>query len=112
MKKILQNLVGILVEMFSSVSILLNKNNATWFCSVGIISITLAVAKFINGYSLKFIKDIIIEGLIETKFKVSQKELDDFLKNFPFNLVYSPTSVDNKLFDIRDKDKSPSYTEG
>lgn len=42
--------------------------------------------------------------LIDTKFKVSLKELDEFLKNFPFNLVYSPINVENKLFDIRDKD--------
>ncbi len=44
-----------------------------------------------------------LEKLIDTKFKVSLKDLDEFLKNFPFNLVYSPTSVDNKLFSIRDK---------
>ncbi len=45
-----------------------------------------------------------LKELIGTKFKVSQKELDEFLKIFPFNLVYSPTSVENKLFNIRDKD--------
>ena len=45
-----------------------------------------------------------LKKLIDTKFKVSQKDLDEFLKIFPFNLVYSPTSVDNKLFNIRDKD--------
>lgn len=45
-----------------------------------------------------------LKELIDTKFKVSQKELDEFLKNFPFNLVYSPISVENKLFNIRDKD--------
>ncbi len=44
-----------------------------------------------------------LKELINTKFKVSQKELDEFLKDFPFNLVYSPISVENKLFDIRDK---------
>ena len=42
--------------------------------------------------------------MICTKFKVCQKSLDGFLKNFPFDLVYSPTSVENKLFNIRDKD--------
>ena len=26
------------------------------------------------------------------------------MKDFPFNLVYSPTNVENKLFEIRDKD--------
>ena len=45
-----------------------------------------------------------LKELIDKKFKVTQKDLDEFLKIFPFNLVYSPTSVDNKLFDIRDKD--------
>ena len=45
-----------------------------------------------------------LKELIDTKFKVSQKDLDEFLKIFPFNLVYSPTSVDKKLFNIRDKD--------
>ncbi len=45
-----------------------------------------------------------LKELIGTKFKVSLKNLDEFLKIFPFNLVYSPTSVENKLFDIRDKD--------
>ena len=44
-----------------------------------------------------------LKELISTKFKVSQKELDEFFMNFPFNLVYSPISVENKLFDIRDK---------
>ena len=45
-----------------------------------------------------------LKELIDKKFKVTQKDLDEFLKIFPFNLVYSPTSVDNKLFNIRDKD--------
>ena len=45
-----------------------------------------------------------LKKLVKTKFKVSQKELDEFLKDFPFDLVYSPTSIENKLFDIRDKD--------
>ncbi len=41
--------------------------------------------------------------LIQTKFKVSIKLLDEFLENFPFTLVYSPTHVENKLFHIRDE---------
>lgn len=45
-----------------------------------------------------------LKELIDTKFKVSQKELDEFFKDFPFNLVYSPINVENKLFNIRDKD--------
>ena len=42
--------------------------------------------------------------MLDTKFKVTQKDLDEFLKDFPFILVYSPTTVGNKLFEIRDKD--------
>lgn len=42
--------------------------------------------------------------LIDTKFHVDKKKLDEFFRDFPFDLVYSPTSVDNKLFEIRDKD--------
>lgn len=53
----------------------------------------------ICSYTLEELKE-----LIDTKFKVSKKDLDEFLKNFPFNLVYSPIFVENKLFDIRDKD--------
>lgn len=45
-----------------------------------------------------------LKELVDTKFKVSQKDLDDFLKNFSFDLVYSPISVENKLFEIRDTD--------
>ena len=45
-----------------------------------------------------------LKELIDIKFKVTQKDLDEFLKDFPFILVYSPTTVENKLFEIRDKD--------
>lgn len=44
-----------------------------------------------------------LQELIDTKFKVSQYELDEFLNNFSFDLVYSPTNVENKLVEIRDK---------
>ena len=44
-----------------------------------------------------------LKELIDIKFKVTQKDLDEFLKDFPFILVYSPTTVENKLFEIRDK---------
>ena len=44
-----------------------------------------------------------LKELIDVKFKVDPKYLDEFLKEFPFNLVYSPTNIENKLFDIRDK---------
>ncbi len=45
-----------------------------------------------------------LKELIDIKFKVTQKDLDEFLKDFPFTLVYSPITVENKLFEIRDKD--------
>ena len=45
-----------------------------------------------------------LKELIDSKFKVSIQVLDEFLKEFPFDLVYSPMNVENKLFEIRDKD--------
>ena len=53
----------------------------------------------ICSYTIEELKE-----LVDTKFKVTQKDLDEFLKDFPFILVYSPTTVGNKLFEIRDKD--------
>ena len=53
----------------------------------------------ICSYTIEELKE-----LVDTKFKVSQNDLDEFLKDFPFILVYSPTTVENKLFEIRDKD--------
>ena len=53
----------------------------------------------ICSYTIEELKE-----LIDTKFKVTQNDLDEFLKDFPFILVYSPTTVENKLFEIRDKD--------
>ena len=53
----------------------------------------------ICSYTIEELKE-----LIDTKFKVTQKDLDEFLKDFPFILVYSPTTVENKLFEVRDKD--------
>lgn len=44
-----------------------------------------------------------LQELMESKFKVSLQELDDFLRDFPFDLVYSPKNVKDKLFEIRDK---------
>lgn len=43
-----------------------------------------------------------LENLIDTKFNVDLKELEEFLKNFQFELVHSPTNVKRKLFNIRD----------
>ena len=45
-----------------------------------------------------------LKELIKLKFNVSLRELDDFFKNFPFDLVYSPINVEDKLFTIRDDD--------
>ncbi len=53
----------------------------------------------ICSYTIEELKE-----LVNTKFKISQKDLDEFLKEFPFDLVYSPSTVENKLFQIRDKD--------
>ena len=52
----------------------------------------------ICSYTIEELKE-----LLDTKFKVTQKDLDEFLKDFPFILVYSPTTVENKLFEIMDK---------
>ena len=52
----------------------------------------------ICSYTIEELKE-----LVDTKFKVTQNDLDEFLKDFPFILVYSPTTVENKLFKIRDK---------
>ncbi len=52
----------------------------------------------ICSYTIEELKE-----LVDTKFKVTQNDLDEFLKDFPFILVYSPTTLENKLFKIRDK---------
>lgn len=52
-----------------------------------------------------------IKELIERKFKVSKKSLENFLEIFPFELVYSPTQLEEKKFEIRDeKDYIILYT--
>ena len=53
----------------------------------------------ICSYTIEELKE-----LMKIKFKVDKKELDEFLENFPFKYVYSPTFIENKLFDIRDND--------
>lgn len=45
-----------------------------------------------------------LKELINTKFKVNKKALNEFLLTFPYDLVYSPNDVDEKLFEIRDED--------
>lgn len=44
-----------------------------------------------------------LKDLINTKFKVNKKALNEFLLTFPYDLVYSPNDVDEKLFEIRDE---------
>lgn len=45
-----------------------------------------------------------LKELMKSKFKVNIMELDEFLKEFPYDLVYSPMKVEHKLFEIRDED--------
>ncbi len=45
-----------------------------------------------------------LKNLINTKFKVNKKALNEFLLTFPYDLVYSPNDVDEKIFEIRDED--------
>ena len=45
-----------------------------------------------------------MEELIEAKFNVEKKALDNFLQKFTFELVYSPMHVEKKKFKIRDEE--------
>lgn len=45
-----------------------------------------------------------LRELIKIKFNVSENALNEFLLTFPFDLVYSPSDVNEKLFKIRDKE--------
>ena len=53
----------------------------------------------ICSYTIEELKE-----LININFKVDIQELDEFLRNFPFDLVYSPMNIEENLFNIRDKD--------
>lgn len=53
----------------------------------------------ICSYTIEELKE-----LVDKKFKVNKKILEEFLKDFPFTLVNSPYHIDNKLFEIRDDD--------
>lgn len=44
-----------------------------------------------------------LKGLIKNKFNVDAKKLDNFLDEFPYTLVYSPTYIDKKIVKIRDE---------
>ena len=45
-----------------------------------------------------------LNELIKSKFNVTTKALNDFLLTFPFNLVYSPSDVEELVFKIRDEE--------
>lgn len=53
----------------------------------------------ICSYTIEELKE-----LIENKFNVSIKALNNFLKNFPYTMVQSPKKPKENLFYIRDKD--------
>ena len=52
----------------------------------------------IASYCIEELKEVINE-----KFNIDINVVDNFLRSFPFNLVYSPTNVEEKLFEIRDE---------
>ena len=47
---------------------------------------------------------VMLDTNILISANVSMQDLDEFFKNFPFDLVYSPMEVKEKLFEIRDED--------
>lgn len=52
-----------------------------------------------------------MKEVINKKFKVDGKTLETFLETFPFELVFSPTQLEEKKFEIRDeKDYIILYT--
>lgn len=53
----------------------------------------------ICSYTIEELKE-----LIDKKFKVKLIALEMFLRKFPFELVYSPQKVKNKMFTIRDEE--------
>lgn len=52
----------------------------------------------ICSYCLKELKEV-----INIKFNVNSKALDDFLESFQFTLVKTPIEIKEKLFEIRDE---------
>lgn len=44
-----------------------------------------------------------LKELVKEKFNVEYKALDNFLSEFNYTLVYSPSEVEEKLFKIRDE---------
>ena len=45
-----------------------------------------------------------MKQVIDRKFKVDQKVVEKFLETFSFELVYSPTQLEEKKFKIRDEE--------
>ncbi len=45
-----------------------------------------------------------LKELIKSKFLVKEEKLDEFLKDFSYELVYSPINIKKDLFKIRDDD--------
>lgn len=45
-----------------------------------------------------------LRSLMREKFKVKLEKLEEFLLEFSFELVQSPSEIKEKLFEIRDKD--------
>lgn len=52
----------------------------------------------IASYCIDELKEVVRE-----KFNIDMKKLDKFLNDFPFHLLYSPESIEAKLFEIRDE---------
>ena len=52
----------------------------------------------IASYCIDELKEVVRE-----KFHIDMKKLDKFLNDFPFHLLYSPESIEVKLFEIRDE---------
>ena len=53
----------------------------------------------IATYCIEELKDV-----VDKKFKVDKNVIKEFLESFPFEKVESPTTVERKLFQIRDED--------
>jgi predicted nucleic acid-binding protein len=45
--------------------------------------------------------------VVQRKFPDKKKVLEEFLKELPFELSYTPKNIDNSLFEIRDKKDYP-----
>lgn len=48
-----------------------------------------------------------LKMVVQRKFPDKKKVLEEFLKELPFELSYTPKNIDNSLFEIRDKKDYP-----